>query len=136
MPEYQKPLPIISAVNQPYWEAARRHELRLQRCQRCARFWYPFGPVCPFCWSREYEWALLSGHGTVTSWVVFHQIYFQAFVDEAPYAVVQVELDEGPRLLSNLVGVQNDDIFIGMPVEVCFDDVAEEVTLPKFRPRQ
>ena len=133
--EYKKPLPVISAVNRPYWEAAKEHRLRLQRCPRCDKSWYPFGPLCPECWSRDYEWAELSGRGKVTSWVVFHQIYFEAFRDESPYPVIQVELEEGPRLLSNLVGVKNEDIYIGMPVEVVFDDVTDEVTLPKFRPR-
>jgi uncharacterized OB-fold protein len=133
--DYTKPLPVISGINEPYWEAAKRHELRLQQCRRCVKFWYPFGPVCPHCWSREYDWNRLSGRGKVTSWVVFHQLYFEGFKDELPYNVVQVELDEGPRLLSNLVGVKNDEISIGMPVEITFDDVTDEVTLPKFQPR-
>jgi len=130
-----RPLPIISPVNRPFWEAARRHELRLQRCHACDRFWYPPGPVCPRCWSRQYDWAAVSGRGAVTSWVVFHQVYFQYFRDRVPYAVVQVELEEGPRLLANLVGATNADIRMGMPVEVCFEEVTAEVTLPQFRPR-
>ncbi|MBI2165685.1 MAG: Zn-ribbon domain-containing OB-fold protein [Chloroflexi bacterium] len=134
MPEYRKPLPVISALNRPFWEGAKKHELRFQRCNRCSKFWYPHGPVCPYCWSREYEWAKVSGRAKVTSWVVFHQRYFEGFKDEMPYSVAQVELAEGPRFLANLVGVKNEDIYIGMPVEVVFDDVTPEVTLPKFRP--
>lgn len=136
MAESIRPLPIISGVNQPFWEAARRRELQLQRCRGCHMAWYPPGPVCPRCWSREHDWAPVSGRGKVTSWVVFHQVYFEYFKDKVPYNVVQVELEEGPRLLSNLVGARNDEIFVGMPVEVCFEDVADKVTLPMFRPRR
>ena len=92
--------------------------------------------MCPFCWSRDYEWARVSGRGKVNSWVVFHQLYYEGFKGETPYSVVQVELEEGPRLMSNLVGVKSEEIHMGMAVEVVFDDVTEEVTLPKFRPRR
>jgi uncharacterized OB-fold protein len=136
MAEYTKPLPVISDINRPYWDAAKKHELRLQRCNKCRKFWYPNSPVCPYCWSREYEWAKLSGRGKVTSWVIFHQLYFEGFRSEAPYNVVQVELEEGPRILSNLVDIKNEEIHIEMPVEVVFEDVTPEVTLPKFRPRR
>jgi hypothetical protein len=76
----------------------------------------------------------VSGRGTISSWVVFHQLYFPSFAVDIPYAVVQVELEEGPRLISNLVGVKNQEIRIGMPVEVVFEDVTAEVTIPRFRP--
>lgn len=134
MAEYAKPLPVVSAINAPFWEATRRHELRIQQCRACHRFWYPFGPLCPHCWSRDYDWTRVSGRGRVSSWVVFHQLYFPGFKDELPYNVTQVTLDEGPRLLTNLVGVAHDQLRIGMPVEVVFEDVTDEVTLPKFRP--
>jgi uncharacterized OB-fold protein len=70
----------------------------------------------------------------VNSWVVFHQAYFSSFTDDVPYNVAEVELEEGPRLLTNLVAVDNDDITMDMPVEIVFDDVTDEVTLAKFRP--
>ncbi len=133
MSQYRKPLPRITAENRPFWEAARRHELRLQRCGACGRFWYPPGPVCPECLSERFEWTRVGGRGTVSSWVVFHKAYFPAFADEIPYAVVQVELEEGPRLISNLVDVPPGQIRIGMPVEVVFDDVTPEISLPRFR---
>jgi hypothetical protein len=86
------------------------------------------------CWSHNFAWQTLSGRGKVNSWVVFHQAYFSSFKDEIPYNVAEVELEEGPRLLTNLVAIDNDDITIDMPVEIIFDDVTEEVTLAKFRP--
>ena len=76
----------------------------------------------------------LSGRGKVNSWVVFHQAYFSSFKDDIPYNVAEVELEEGPRLLTNLVEVDDADIQIGMPVEIIFDDITDEVTLAKFKP--
>jgi uncharacterized OB-fold protein len=134
MAEYKKPLPAISSMNQSYWDGLRRRELRLQRCNDCGKTWYPPSPFCPVCWSRNFAWQKLSGRGKVNSWVVFHQAYFSSFKDEVPYNVAEVELEEGPRLLTNLVGVDNADISIGMPVAIIFDDVTEDVTLAKFRP--
>jgi len=131
---YARPLPRITPDNRPFWEAARRHELRLQRCTECGRFRYPPSSVCPGCLGESAEWARVSGQGIVTTWVVFHKLYFPAFAADLPYNVVQVELAEGPRLTANLVGVANDAIRVGLPVEVVFDDVAPEVTLPRFRP--
>lgn len=134
MSDYRKPLPHITPDNRPFWEATRRHELRLPRCLECGYVRYPLGPLCPQCLSERCEWQRLTGRGKISSWVVFHKAYFPAFADDIPYAVVQVELEEGPRLTSNLVGVPNDAIKIGMPVEVVFDDVTPDITLHRFRP--
>ncbi|HKD65771.1 MAG TPA: Zn-ribbon domain-containing OB-fold protein [Candidatus Binataceae bacterium] len=134
MAQYLKPLPTITPLNQPYWDALKRHELRMQQCQQCAKVWYPPSPLCPRCWSRKFDWTPLSGHGRVSSWVVFHQSYFKGFEGEIPYNVAEVELAEGPRLMTNLVAVANGDIRAGMPVEIVYDDVTEELTLARFRP--
>jgi uncharacterized protein len=134
MAQYLKPLPTITPLNQPYWEGLKRHELRMQRCDGCGKVFYPPAPLCPHCWSRKCTWTRLSGRGRVSSWVVFHQAYFKGFEGEIPYNVAEVELDEGPRLMTNLVGVANDDIRAAMRVEIAYDDVTEELTLAKFRP--
>ena len=133
--EYNKPLPLITSLNKPYWDALKNRELRLQHCDECGKVWYPASPLCPQCWSRRYTWTKLSGFGRVNSWVVFHQSYYRGYDGELPYNVAEVELDEGPRLLTNLVGIANDQIRGGMAVEIVFDDVTSEVTLAKFRPR-
>jgi uncharacterized OB-fold protein len=132
--EYNKPLPAISSLNKPYWDGLKNRELRLQRCDECGAIWYPPSPLCPACWSRKFTWTRLSGRGRVSSWVVFHQSYFRGYDDALPYNVAEVQLDEGPRLLTNLIGVANDHIRAGMPVEVVFDDVTPEITLAKFKP--
>ena len=131
---YEKPLPAISSLNQPYWEGLKHRELRMQQCGACGRVWFPPSPLCPQCWSRNFMWTRLSGRGKVNSWVVFHQAYFKAYEHDLPYNVAEVELDEGPRILTNLVGIANDAIRGGMPVEVVFEDVTGEITLAKFQP--
>jgi hypothetical protein len=133
MSAYPKPLPRITPLNRPFWEATQRHELRLQRCVDCLRFRYPPGPVCPDCLSERAEWARVSGRGTVTTWVVVHQQYFESFAGDLPYHVVQVQLEEGPRLTASLVDVPNSELRVGLPVEVVFDDVTPEISLPRFR---
>jgi uncharacterized OB-fold protein len=128
-----KPLPSISGFNRPFWQAAHRHEFRLQRCRACGKFWAPNGPVCPNCFSEEYDWESVSGKGKIASWVVFHKLYHEGFAADMPYNVAFVELAEGPRVISNIVGVKNEDLRTGLPVEVVFEDVNDEITLPKFR---
>lgn len=135
MTDYGKPLPRITPENRRFWEATKRHELRLQRCADCGRFRYPPAPVCPDCLGERAEWTRVSGRATVTTFVVYHKLYFASFAADIPYNVVQVQLDEGPRLTANLVGVPNDEITVGMAVEVVFDDVTPDVTLPRFRRR-
>ena len=137
MPEnpYQKPLPAISSLNKPYWDGLRNRELKFQKCDGCGKIWAPPAPLCPICWSRKFTWTRLSGRGRVSSWVVFHQPYFRSFEADIPYNVAEVELDEGPRLLTNLVDVSNDAICLNLPVEVVFDAVTDHVTLARFRPR-
>ena len=132
--QYQKPLPGIDELSRPYWEAAKRHELVLQRCHQCGHYRYPPGESCPSCLSDELDWVEASGRGSIFTWTVFHQVYHPSFAGDVPYAVVAVELEEGPRIVTNLMDCRIEDIQVGMPVEVVFDDVTEEITLPKFRP--
>jgi uncharacterized OB-fold protein len=133
--DYAKPLPVVTPEMAPFWEAARRHQLVVQRCAGCGRARFPARDQCSACLSRASEWTAVSGRGTVFSYAVMHQVYHPGFADDVPYAVVVVELEEGVRLISNLVGCPVDAIRIDMPVEAVFDDVTPDVTLPKFRPR-
>lgn len=134
MSEYTKPVPVPSEDTEPYWAAAKNHELKLQRCDSCEAFRFPPGPVCPECTALGGQWAKLSGKGKVHSFVVFHRAFHKAFEKDVPYAVALVALDEGPRILSNVVGLPPDRLRCDMPVEVVFEDVTPEATLPKFRP--
>lgn len=133
-PSVEKPLPTITPLNAPFWRAARQGELRLQQCCQCRHIRYPISEVCPECLSEESEWARLSGRGTVFSFVTFHQVYHPAYRDEVPYNVSIIQLDEGPRMISNVVDIAVDQVAIGQKVEVCFDPVSDTVALPRFRP--
>jgi len=132
--DYLKPIPTPSEDSKPYWEAARNHELKLQKCRACGAFWFPPGAVCSECTSDAYDWTPVSGKGKVFSFVVFHRSYHPGFNEELPYVVGCIELNEGPRLLSNVVGCKPDEVRCDMPVEVTFEDITAEITLPKFRP--
>ena len=131
---YKKPLPQLTDENRPFWEAARNNELRLQKCAGCDHLRYPISFVCPRCLSEEAEWVKLSGQGTVFSAITFHQVYHPAYKGETPYNVSIVQLDEGPRLFSNVVGVPPNQVKVGDRVEVVFDPVTEDVTIPRFTP--
>ncbi len=127
------PLPLIDLDNQGYWEATQKHELRVQKCNSCGTLRFPPRPICHVCNSFDSEWILCSGKGTIHSYVVVPRPAHPAFRDKVPYGVVLVDLEEGVRLISNVVDVPSDQLSIGMPVEVVFDDVAEDVTLPRFK---
>ena len=128
------PRPRPGPLDAPFWEWCRRHELRLQRCADCGTFRHHPRPRCPACRSAVATWEPVRGTGTVASYTICHPPVLPAFADRAPYNAVVVELDEGPFLVSNLVGVANDDLAVGMAVEVTFVDVDEAFTLPQFRP--
>ena len=130
--QYQKPTPEINDENRAFWEGCRQGELRVQKCSNCGHFRH-LSPACPQCLKAEHEWVAASGRGTVYSWIVVHQRYNRAFEEDLPYNVTIVELDEGPRMVTSLVDVENQDIKAGTPVEVVFDRVTEEITLPKFK---
>ncbi len=133
-PAVTRPIPAITPEMAPFWEAAHRHELVAQRCVDCGAFRFPAREVCSRCLSRRVEWQRVSGRGRVFSIAVMHQANHPWFAARAPYAVVVVELEEGTRMLSSLVDREPGAIEIGMPVEVAFEDVSPEVSLPVFRP--
>jgi uncharacterized OB-fold protein len=127
-----KPLPRSAPESRPFWEAAAAHRLMLPRCGACGRFWFPPSRRCPHCLSPDVQWVEAKGTGRIYSFVVFHRVYHPAFADDVPYAVAIVELDEGPRLLSNIVGTPPERLACDMRVHVVFDDVAPGVALPEF----
>ena len=131
---YLKPLPVPSPESQPFWDACRRHELRLPRCSACSAYWFPPSGVCPECLSDQFEWALASGRGEVFSFVVMHRVYHKGFADDVPYVLAIIEFDEGWRMDSNVINIDPKDVTVGMPVEVVWEDATPEFTLPKFQP--
>ncbi len=126
--------PVPTALSRPFWEGCARGELLLQRCERCGRYRYPPAARCPSCRDARVGWARASGRGLVWSVAVIHQVYHPDLEAQVPYAVAVVELEEGVRMVSNVVGVVPGAIEVGMPVEVVFEE-AWGVTIPRFQPR-
>lgn len=133
--KYAKPLPRIDEESKGYWEACQRRELVVQRCGACGALRHYPRALCPRCLSERVEWQRCSGRGTVYTFTVTHQNQAPGFRDALPYVLAYVELEEGVRLLTNLVDCAPDAVRIGMPVAVVFEDATPEITLPKFKPR-
>jgi len=133
MSSLNRPRPRIGPDNEPFWEGCRSRSLMLPTCAECGKAHLPPGPVCPFCLSDRITWQRATGHGRVSTWTIVHKAWFPAFRDDIPYNVVQIELDEGPRLTSSLVGLSGRTPEIGQRVEVVFDDVDDTLTLHRFR---
>jgi uncharacterized protein len=135
--EYARPLPLPDGDSQSYWDGARAHQLRAQRCSSCRRFRWPPQGFCPHCYSWDFNWLGLSHTGTVQSYVVIHQA-IPAFADAVPYTVARIVIDDTDGaviLTSSLIDIAWEQVTVGTRVEVVFDDVTPEVTLPRFRPR-
>ncbi len=132
MAEYTRPLPVPDGDTKPYWDAAKEHRLVIQRCQDCQHaIFYPRS-ICPQCMSDRVAWIGATGKGTVYSYTVVHRAPAQ-FADDAPYVVALIDLAEGVRMMSNVVGSPPSSVRIGAAVEVVFDDVTSDISLPKFR---
>lgn len=129
----QFPLPVPNLDNQEFWDKCREHRLVLRRCRDCHIISHPPKPNCPECTSDNLEWVESGGKGTVYTYVITRQPVSPAFVGRLPWNVVDVELEEGVHMISNLVHCDSDEIEIGMAVTVVFEEVNDEITLPKFK---
>lgn len=127
------PRPRLTGLTGEFYGWLRRHELRFQRCSGCGRFRHVPRELCPECGSDGWEWAPSNGRGTVFTWTTTYRALHPAFTD-VPFTQVVVELEEGPRMITSVEGVGEDELRIGMPVEVTFDDVDDELTFARFRP--
>ncbi len=130
-----KPLPDLDdGVAAPYWAGAARHELVLPWCDHCDQVFFPPRLMCPQCWQRDINWRQVSGTGTVWTFTEVHVAFYDdTWAVDVPYVVAVVELEEGPRLLTNLIDADPEALSIGDPVELEFIERAESVTLPVFR---
>jgi uncharacterized OB-fold protein len=132
-PEF-RPAPPATELTDPFWAGGLSGELRLQQCANCGHIRYPISTICPVCWSADCVWTPLSGRGTVQSHIVFERAYHEAWADQVPYVVALIELDEGPVLVSNVVGVQPSAVRVGQPVTVTFARRSATAALPQFTP--
>ena len=136
--DVSKPLPAITTEAKPFWDAAAQQKLMIQRCQDChAWVWTP-RPSCNECGSEKIEWTQMSGKGEVYSFTVIRQVVGRAasksFEPDIPYVIAWVDLDEGPRLITNVIGCPVEAVKLGMKVPVQFEKASEKVWLPKFKP--
>ena len=131
---YEKPLPQPSADTGPFWDGCKEHLLRFQKCQNCGHIRWPPSIICPRCYSYDTEWIVASGRGKVYTFAIYHQAYHKAFAGDIPYVTAVVELEEGTHILSNIVGCSPDQVRCDMPVEVVWEDITGEFSLPKFKP--
>lgn len=130
-----KPLPAVDALSKPFWDAAKQHRLVLQRCTACGYFNHPPRLACDACQSQQLDFAPVSGRGRIYSFTVMHQPNIAGFEDEIPYLNILVELEEQAKLfmVCDLPLADRDKVKIGGSVEVWFEDVNAEISLPRFR---
>jgi uncharacterized OB-fold protein len=126
-----KPEPRIDPWNKEFWAACQERRLIAQRCDQTGRVWLPPSPVSPESHDASWKWVELSGRGTVWSFVIMHQKYFESFSEDIPYNIVQIELEEGAMIISNLIGLKNEDLEIGMSVQLIWE-TRENLTIPMF----
>lgn len=131
---YEKPLPVVDPESAPYWAALKERRLILKHCRDCGRHHFYPRALCPHCHSDALEWADASGRGSIYSYTVARRPAGPAFKADAPYVVAVVDLDEGARMMTNIVTDDVESVRIGQRVAVAFDAVTDEITLPKFRP--
>jgi uncharacterized protein len=129
-----KPVPRPTPETRPYWDGARAGELRIQRCTACREHYFYPRPFCPRCGSSEVEWVTASGRASLHSYVINYRPA-PGFEDDAPYAIAVVALEEGPRMMTNIVGIENtpENLVLDMPLEVTFQGRGDQC-VPVFRP--
>ena len=129
----ERPIPEPTPETEHFWDGTREGELRLQRCDACLRAYFPPRPFCPRCASREVSVVVSSGRGRLHSYVIHHR---PAPGFEPPYAIAVVELEEGPRMMTNIVECAQtpEALVLDMRVEVTFETLNDEIVLPLFRP--
>jgi uncharacterized protein len=131
-PSLPVPAPPVNPETQEFWAATARGELLLKRCLDCdSVIWYPRA-FCPDCASMRTEWFAASGRGRIYSYTVNHRGE-GAYQGQPPFVLAYVELDEGPRLMTNIVGAEPADLSVGSPVTVVFHDTGEGTALPRFQ---
>ncbi len=132
--EYKYLLPQPDADSEPFWAAAKKHELRFQQCASCQVFRHPPRRHCANCGSEDSEWVQVSGKGTIYSYIGVVQPVLPQWREDAPYNIVEVAPDNAPGvvIMGNVAGVDDSELKVGMPVEVTFDDVTGDVTIPRW----
>ena len=131
--KYKKPLPRVDEESKGFWEACQRHQLYVQKCRACDALRYYPRALCTNCMSSDTQWLKCSGRGKVYTFTTTYQNQAPGFRESIPYIMAYVELEEGVKMLTNIIDCAPEQAKIGMPVEVVYEDVTPAVTLAKFR---
>ena len=131
---HPKPLPMVTDESRPFWEGCRQGKLMLQYCDQCQRHQFYPRLYCMQCGSNKVRWVEASGRGVIYSYTIIHQNKAPEFVNDTPYNVVVVQLEEGPRMMSNIVDIDPANLQVDLPVVAVFDAVSENISLPRFKP--
>ena len=126
------PVPAENADSKPYWDAARQGRLILKACPACRKPHFPPRHLCPACWTPATEWINSSGNGCVYSFTIMRRAPLPEFATRAPYVVALIDLDEGPRMMANIVGEDALGVRIGERVRVCFETRKDGFAIPQF----
>ncbi len=130
----EKPVPVVNTWAQPFWDAARQERLIIQKCTACGKHVFYPRMACPYCAADSLEWVEASGKGTVYSFTVVEANAPSAFIDDMPFVVAVIRLQEGVQMLSNVIDCEPHDVVCDMPVKVTFGKLNDAFTLPKFKP--
>ena len=134
MKAYDKPLPQPTPWSASFWEGCKNQELLIQQCRDCRKYVFYPKLFCPHCLSENLECVKSKGRGKVYSYSIIQSYAPSEFAEDLPYVVAVIELEEGVRMMSNIVDCPLEEIQCDMPVEVVFEQVTEEFTLPRFKP--
>lgn len=126
------PPPVSNPDSQVYWDGARENRLLIRKCKSCGTTHFMPRHLCPSCWSEDLEWIEASGRATVHSYTVIRRAPLPEFAEYVPYLVALVDLEEGPRMMANILGADALDTKIGDQVEVCFEERGENAKVPQF----
>ena len=128
-------LPIMDAESEPFWAATKERKFLIRHCSACGRNHFYPRHYCPHCWSEACEWRAASGNGRIYSYTVIHHNDVPPFKEMLPYIVALIDLDEGVRVTANIVECTPDVVHVGLPVEVIYEHINDDITLPQFRPK-
>ena len=133
---YNKPVPTPQGESDFYWEKARQHELWLRKCEDCGNAYFYPRDISPCCFSKNTSWMQASGNASLYTYAIVHRAPHPGFADEAPFVTAIVELEEGPRMPTNVVidDPTPEKLQVGMPLRVVFEDITDAIALPKFAP--
>jgi uncharacterized OB-fold protein len=132
--ENDRAIPEPNSDTMPFWDGCRKHQLLLQRCSDCGHFRWPASFICPRCHSFDNKWITFRGKGKIYSFAIYHVAFDHTVKHDIPYVTAIVELFEGPKILTNIVECGPSGVRCDMPVEVVWDDIADNFSLPRFRP--